>query len=198
MDDNQDGDERGGRRRPARPPRVYAPREPRPIDAAQLQEMALGYAARYATTAAKLRQYLARKLRERTWTPAEPPDIEGLSARIVALGYVNDRAYAASKTRDLTARGFGQQRVRSALSAAGVSRDDVAAEAVEASPFVAALAFARRRRLGPFGRDGSPADPAVKRRQMAAMARAGHGFDVARRVIEARNEAAAEALVEGD
>ncbi len=167
-DGGNDPDIPAGRRRKPRKPREYKPREPRPIDAAQLQELAVGYAARYATTAAKLRRYLQRKLGERVWTPDEPADIESLVARIVALGYVDDRVYAASKQRDLTARGFGQGRVKGALGAAGVSRDDIAAvlaadESAAADPYAPAIAFARRRRFGPFAREGAAADPARMR-----------------------------------
>jgi regulatory protein len=180
-----------------------APREPRPINAAQLQELALGYAARYATTAAKLRRYLVRMLRERVWTPAEPADLDALVQRLTSLGYVDDRAYAASKQRDLSARGFGAGRVRGALAAAGVSRDDVTAvlvpdDGAEADPYPAAIAFARRRRFGPFARDGVTADPARRNRELAAMARAGHDFDVARRVLNAADPVAAEALSQGE
>ena len=190
--------ERFGAKKKSRPRKEYAPRAPRPIDAAQLQELAVSYAARYATTAAKLRRYLERKLNERVWTPADPPDVVGLVSQIIALGYVNDRAYAASKQRDLTARGFGAGRVRGALSAAGVSRDDVSAvltpeDGEAADPYAAAVAFARRRRFGPFAREGA-ADPARRNREMAAMARAGHDFGVARRVLMAADEAAAMAL----
>ena len=189
-------------RRPARKRREYAPRAPRPLDAAQLQDLALGYAARYATTAAKLRRYLTNKLRERDWTPADPADIDALVARIVALGFVDDRAFAASRARDLTARGFGMGRVRGALAAAGVSKVDAGAALTPeddgvADPFVAAIAFARRRHFGPFAREmGSKTsnDPARQRRELAAMARAGHDFGVARRVLMAADETAALAL----
>ena len=117
MIDDDSGDESKGRRRKKpRPPRE--PRAPKPIDAAHLQDMAVGYAAKYATTAAKLRRYLQRKLGERGWSGAELPDVEGLVERICGLGYVDDRAFAASKMRDLTARGFGVRRVKGALAAA--------------------------------------------------------------------------------
>jgi regulatory protein len=181
------------------------PREARPIDAGQLQELAVNYAARYATTAAKLRRYLQRKLAERVWTPAEAPDIDGLVGRIVALGYVDDRAFAAARQRDLVARGFGAARVRQALAAAGVSRDDVRRtldpDGVAAgNAYAPAVAFARRRRFGPFGRTTGPVDAAQHRdrlrRELAAMARAGHAFDVARRVLLAADEAAAAALID--
>lgn len=200
MKDKQDREGFGGKK--PRPRKEYKPREPRPIDAAQLQELAVGYAARYATTAVKLRRYLERKLGDRVWTPVEAPDVTGLVTRITALGYVDDRAYAASKQRDLTARGFGAGRVRGALSAAGVSKDDVSAvlapeDGEAADPYAPAVAFARRRRFGPFAREGA-ADPARRNREMAAMARAGHDFGVARRVLMAADEDAALALSRDD
>ncbi len=196
----KDSGENDGKVGKQRPRREFAPREPRPIDAAQLQEMALGYAARYATTTAKLRRYLERKLRERIWTPAEAPDLDALVLRLASLGYIDDRAWAASKQRELTARGFGQGRVRGALAAAGVSRDDVSAvlapaDAATADPYASAVEFARRRRFGPFAREAA-LDPARRNREMAAMARAGHGFDVARRVLAAVDEASALALID--
>lgn len=173
----------GRRRQKRREPRVL-----KPIDAAQLQDMAVGYAAKYATTAAKLQRYLTRKLAERGWSGAELPDVEGLVERICRLGYVDDRAYAAAKMRDLTGRGFGTRRVRGALAAAGVARDDVqaavdAGENAEELALATAIAFAKRRRFGPFARDGSSNDPVKARREMAAMARAGHDFAVSRRVL---------------
>ena len=193
--ESDDADARRGKhcKSRERKPREYKPREPRPINAAQLQELAVGYAARYATTAAKLRRYLQRKLGERQWTPAEPADIDILVARIVTLGYVDDRVYAASKQRDLTARGFGAGRVKGALNAAGVSRDDIAAalapdDDATADPYAPAIAFARRRRFGPFAREGTPTDPARRARELAAMARAGHDFTVAKRVLSAVDE----------
>jgi regulatory protein len=208
FDDHADDPENAGGRRPkkprAAPERVpREPRAPRPIDAAQLQDMAVGYAAKYATTAAKLRRYLGRKLGERGWSGEALPDVESLVGRITSLGYVDDRAYAASKARDLAARGFGARRVRGALSAAGVGRDDVAAvtapddDADGADTALAtAIAFARRRRFGPFARDGASTDPARMRRELAAMARAGHDFDVAKRVLAARDAEAAQALID--
>jgi regulatory protein len=198
---NKDSGDDFGQSGPRRRRRIPepAPRAPRPIDAAQLQELAIGYAARYATTAAKLRRYLQRKLHERDWTPAEAPDVEGLIGRITALGYVDDRAYAAAKQRDLTARGFGVGRVRQALAAAGVSREDAGAaiapeDGGPGDAYAPAIAFARRRRFGPFGRHGDAVDAGQRqdrlRRELAAMARAGHGFDVSRRVLTAADEAA--------
>lgn len=170
----------------ARKPRL--PRTPRPLDPASLQDLALGYAARYATTAAKLRRYLARKLAERGWQGDIPPDQDALVARLTALAYVDDRAWAAAKNRDLTARGFGARRISGALAAAGVDKDD-RPTADPAQRLSSAIAFARRRHLGPFARPAAP-DPRRQDRDLAAMARAGHDFEVARQVLAAPDEAA--------
>ncbi len=185
-----------------RPPRGER-RVPKPLDAAHLADLALGYAARYATTAMKLDRYLRRKLKERGWSDdATPPDVAGIVARLTELSYVDDRQWAESRARALTAKGLGRRRVAQALSAAGVGRDDTAMVLAEdpddrdRAALAAALVFARRRRLGPFATNPAARSPEGDRRALAAMARGGHGFDVARRVLAAADIAAAMALAD--
>ena len=73
---------------------------------ARLNELALAYVGRFATTRAKLRDYLQRKVRERGWDGAAAPDSRhGRALR--RDGYVDDEAYALSKSRSLTGRGYG-------------------------------------------------------------------------------------------
>ena len=48
-------------------------RKPSPLTATRLQDLALSYVARFATTRAKLEAYLVRKLRERGWEGDDPP-----------------------------------------------------------------------------------------------------------------------------
>src|SRR5690348_1855039 len=101
------------------------PRKPRPpLDPASLDELALAYVGRFATTRAKLATYLARKLRERGWGGERPADIEALVERLSSAGYVDDAAYALSKSRSLTARGYGLRRVSQTLRAAGIDEED--------------------------------------------------------------------------
>ena len=76
------------------------PRKPRPpLDAAKLDELALSYVGRFATSRAKLINYVKRKLRERGWDGDGEPPLDALADRLVQLGYVDDRAYALSKAR---------------------------------------------------------------------------------------------------
>jgi regulatory protein len=160
-------------------------RKPRPpLDAATLNELALAYVGRFATTRAKLKTYLARKVRERGWDGGSAPDLDSLAERLAEQGYVDDAAYALAKSRVLTGRGFGPRRVDQSLRVAGVededaapARDQARSDAVES-----ALRFAERRHLGPFA--GEAADRKARERALGAMIRAGHGFPLARAILD--------------
>jgi regulatory protein len=160
-------------------------RPPKPLDPALLEQLALRYVERFATTQGKLTDYLTRKLRERGWAGERPADAAGLAARMAERGYVDDRAYAEAKAASLARRGLGARRVQQALHAARVGAEDSEALAGQVAENArdAALAFARRRRIGPFG-DGA-ADRAVREKQFAAMMRAGHAPGLARRIVAA-------------
>jgi regulatory protein len=154
---------------------MSAPRRPRPLlDAASLERLALRYVERFATTRGRLTDYLDRKIRERGWGEEQAPDSAALAERMAGLGYVDDAAYAEAKAGSLSRRGYGARRVREALRHAGVSGEDAdRAEMIQEDQVVAsALAFARRRRIGPFAT--VEADPALLKRQVSAMVRAGH------------------------
>jgi len=166
---------------PARKPRKHRP----PLDAGKLDELALSYVGRFATSRARLIGYLARKLRERGWAGADEPPVEALADRLASLGYVDDQAYALAKTRSLTARGYGSRRVRQALSRAGIAEDEGAAayDLANGQAVEAALRFAKRRSLGPYS-EVRLSDPRDRERALGAMVRAGHSFGLARAIID--------------
>lgn len=151
-----------------------------PLDPDALDRLALRYVGRYATTRAKLADYLRRKVVERGWADGEPP-IAAIVARMADAGYVDDAAFAESRSAALGRRGYGARRIGAALAAAGVDREIVSGVAHD--PFDAAERFARRKRIGPFAAEST--DAAAQRRALAAMLRAGHGFALARRFVAA-------------
>lgn len=157
----------------------------KPLNGERLHELALFYVGRFATTRAKLTTYLDRKLRERGWEDDAPAEVERLVERLAATGLVDDALYAQSKARSLTERGYGAARVRQSLRAAGieeadgVTARDIAVEGAADS----ALRFARRRRIGPYAE--AALDRAGREKALAAMVRAGHGFELARAVVDA-------------
>lgn len=178
-------------------------RKPAPLDAERLNELALAYVARFATTAAKLETYLRRKIRERGWddgvtdenargwTSDSGPDLSALAARFVDLGYIDDEAYARSKSGGLLRRGYGPRRVAQALGAAGIAKE--LSETMQpdgAAERQAVLIMARKRRFGPFGQERP--DRKLREKQIAAMLRAGHRLDNIRQMLDAETSDAAE------
>jgi regulatory protein len=174
------------------------------IAADLLENWALGYLERYASSAENLRRVLLRRARRRTAGDAErlaaaAALIDALIARYHAAGLIDDAAYAAGRAESLHRRGHSRQAIRARLAEKGVAAA-VATEALgrlaegSADPdLAAACAFARRRRLGPYRR--GPADPA---RELRAFARAGFARRVAEAVLACADPAAAEALVRAD
>jgi regulatory protein len=164
-----------------------ARRERPPLDQRKLEELALRYVERFATTRAKLRDYLGRKLRERGWEGEREPDAAGIADRFAAQGYIDDSAYALSKARSLSGRGYGKRRLLDKLRAAGVDEADGedARNHADEEAVASALRFAERRRLGPF----APApyrDAKQREKALASMVRAGHGLGLAKAIIALR------------
>jgi regulatory protein len=97
-----------------------------------------------------------------------------LAQRMADLGYVDDRAFAESRAAAMGRRGLGARRIGQALRFAGIEEEDAEAVApmIEEKVTESALAFARRRRIGPYAREAP--DPKGRERQVAAMVRAGH------------------------
>lgn len=165
-------------------------RPPKPLNSAKIEELALAYVARFATSAGKLEAYLRRKLRERGVAEGEEePDIGALVARFAARGYIDDAGYARARSGDLLRRGYGRRRIAQALHGAGIEEEIREACIPDTARLrSAALAMARKRRFGPFyAGPGEDAADRHKRRekQLAAMLRAGHDFEIARTVIDA-------------
>ena len=155
----------------------------------------MAYVARFATSAARLRAYCLRKLRERGHEGADEgapgPNVEALVARFVAKGFIDDAGFARAKADGLLRRGYGARRVGESLRADGIAedvRDDVAPG--ECARRKAAAAYASRRRLGPYARDPlSAGERGTREKQLAALLRAGHDAGHARKVLAAGSPA---------
>ena len=159
-----------------------------PLVAADLDRLALRYVERFATTRARLTAYLVRKLRERGWAGEDPPDPEGVAERMAERGYVDDRAFAEARVRSMARRGLGARRVAMALRHDGIEAEDSAdlEAAIEGDALASALAFARRRRFGPFA--ATPAERELHKKQVAAFLRAGHAPEIALRILRMEPE----------
>ena len=166
--------------------RTPSDRSKRPLGAARLDELALAYVARFATSRAKLTRYLSRKVRESEWIDEidAMAACEAIADRMERLRYLDDRQYAAMRAGAMTRRGLGVRRVKAQLYVDGIADADggEAIEMAERAAVMAAVGFARRRRFGPFAVRAS-GDPKQRERQIAAFLRAGHSMTIARRIL---------------
>lgn len=165
---------------------------PRKVSEAYLQRAAMSYLECYASSAENLRRVLRRKVdkrcRLRGEDPAEFHDmIDDVVAKSLKIGLIDDTRYAEARVATLRRRGGSARAIQAKLSAKGVDRSTIAAalEGEEGDEEQAARAFARRRKLGPF-RPGERAP--YRDKDLAAMARAGFRFDVARSIVEGERD----------
>lgn len=165
---------------------------PRKVSEAYLQRAAMSYLERYASSAENLRRVLRRKVdkrcRLRGEDPAEFHDmIDEVVAKSLRVGLIDDTRYAEARVATLRRRGGSARAIQAKLSSKGVDRNTIAAalEGEEGDEEQAARAFARRRKLGLF-RPGERAP--YRDKDLAAMARAGFRFDVARRIVEGERD----------
>lgn len=164
-----------------------------PVTAAWLEAAAARYLARFEASSARLRRVLlAKVLRSAKDHGTDPEEgrrlVEALIARTVASGLVDDDRFAKSKAASLRRKGASARGVRDRLAVDGIDRDTVSgalAAADESDPAsaeqAAALAYARRRRLGPFRPPEARA--AFKDKDTAALMRAGYSWEVVRAVL---------------
>jgi len=174
----------------------------------KLRRAALDYVARYATSSANLRRVLMRRVARAAAAHGDDPEagaaaVEEVIGRLGRLGLLDDGAYAEAAATSLRRRGESARGIRARLGRAGVERATLerALEAAgtegEAEELTAAVAFARRRRLGPF-RAGTDERAVRRDRDLAALVRRGFGLGVARRVVDADDPEAAESLAAAD
>lgn len=175
------------------------PRKPpaQPTEA-RLHEAALFHLSRFAATEAGLARVLKGRI-DRWARAADLPEddvariagalrqtVPRIVAKLVAAGAVNDATFAAARTRRLAHGGKSRRAIAAHLAAKGIDADDAreALGTVE-DELAAALVFARRRRLPPFG-------DVPREKALAALGRAGFSRDVAEAALRAdRDEAEA-------
>lgn len=174
------------------------PSSAKPVSPQTLEKAALRYLERFACPAEALRRVLMRRVETSARIHGTDREqgagwVEALIARYRQSGVLNDGLYAEGRAASLHRRGVSTRAIRERLAAKGVDRDAVegAMAALDSevdgdADEAAARALARRRRLGPHRPPDARA--AFRDKDMAALARAGFGYETARRVIDGEVE----------
>lgn len=179
---------------------------PPPVTPAWLEEAALAHLARYATSGQRLARLLETKARRNArFRPEEPaPDpalvagwIAALIERLKTRRLLDDAAYAEARARRLHRQGQPLAAIRRALCAEGLSREQAAAATASfaaedggadpvAADLAAALAYLRRRRLGPFRPAAERA--AARDKDLALLGRRGFSRFIAEAALDAPDD----------
>ena len=186
----------------ARPGRPARPPGPAP-GAAALREAALAHLARFEATEAGLARVLERAVARwaRRAGAAEGADADAIAAAaaasralvgplvrdLAARGSVDDARFATRRAGHDARRGRSARASQAQLLAKGVAPDLAAAAASrdDDAELEAAVALARRRRIGPFAAEAPDDETArtARHRALGLLARAGFAGDVARRAL---------------
>jgi regulatory protein len=153
-------------------------KQQKPVTAQYLENAALYYLQRFTSSSANLRQEGAAM-------------VEALIGRYLRSGLLDDKAYAEVKAASLHRGGTSTRGIRGKLAMKGLEADhiDAALKTVdEETPgdteLAAAVAFAHRRRLGPFRTAGRVEH---RDKDLAALGRVGFSYQMAKRVVDAED-----------
>ena len=174
----------------------FKKKTPRKATAKYLDNAALYYLSRYATSAENLRRVMMRKVDRSAMHHGTDAGegralVEDMIGRFRTSGLLDDAAYAKTRAESLHRRGNSARVIRGKLRQNGVGDDDIrtALEALgddledgQDPELAAAVTLAKRRRLGPYF-NGQVADD-TREKHLAALARAGFSYDIARRVVD--------------
>lgn len=145
---------------------------------------AADYLGKHASSVGNLHKVIVRRAARRH------PEIGRSGALVLAdeavafcreHAFVDDAAYAAMKVRSGMRKGFSRRRIGAGLAAKGIDGETASEALAGSDDLAAALAFARRRRMGPWRKTG----PALETRQKEAGAFGRNGFsgDIAFKVL---------------
>lgn len=170
------------------------PKIPRKVTPTSLDNAALYYLGRFATSSQNLRQVLLRRVgraakHHDTDVQACALMIDELIERYLGSGLLDDAVYARAQGASLNRRGKSVRAIRGWLRQKSVPVDIIedaigALSAEIGEPdLAAAIAYARRRRFGPYRNKDKTQDSRDK--ELAAFARSGFSYGLARRIVEA-------------
>ncbi len=188
------------KKKPAFSAKDRKPKQPRKITRQYLENAALYYLQRYASSSGNFRAVMTRKVKRSCLfhkVEMEPflPMIEDLIARYEKTGLLNDKVFAEAKVASLRRQGRSKRAIQAKLQAKGLPTDEIDAALTHidsshedgTAEMAAAQAFIKRKKLGRY-RKTPIVDIKDKQKELAAMGRAGFSFEVARAALEYAGE----------
>ena len=170
-------------------------KKPRKLSKTYLENAALHYLGRYASTAANLRRVMRRKIQRSAKAHEQNPEefliiLEDMIERYVRSGLINDESFARARTDSLRRSGASRKTIAVKLQIKGVERAmvDTVAKGTEEDEMTAARVFARKKQLGPHRKKKVQDVRKEDAKDIAKMARAGYSYDIIRTVLKNNTE----------
>ena len=179
---------------------------PKKITEKYLYNSGLAYLQRFPASTPHFRRIMGRKI-DRSCTYHKDQDREAcqkmLDATVETLvrqGMLNDDAYLQGMVNSLRRRGQSTQAILSKLQQKGMGQEAILKairthdedRGSQNPDLAAAVMLMRRKRIGPFRK--SP--EGEKTKELASLARAGFGFDIAQKALALEQDEAEEILSE--
>ena len=182
-------------KKPVRPQQ----KTPKKISKTYLENAALYYLQRYATSAENLKRVLMRKVKRScsfhgTQIDDFIPLVDELVARYMSVGLVDDKSFAQARVTSLRRQGHSGRAIMARLQAKGLTSAQIETalknvdEGEEEPELAAAIAYARRKKLGQW-RKKPLKDPKDQQKELAALGRAGFSYEIARQALIHRTDA---------
>lgn len=184
------------------------PKKPRRITESYLHNSGLYYLQRYAASSEHFRSVMLRKVK-RSCAYHQDQNYEQCAAMVDALVkkfkesmLLDDESYIRAMVASLRRKGVSERTLIEKMKMKGVDRDETrkylqhhdstfAGEHCSAD-LKAAVIFARRKKLGPFGNHTDEEKPKI----LAKFGRAGFAYDIAKTILEMQSEEAENILYE--
>lgn len=162
---------------------------PKKISKKYLENSALYYLQRYASSTENLRRVLMRKVKRSCafhQVPAEDfaPMVDELVTRYMSVGLVDDKVFALARVTSLRRKGLSRQAIISKLQIKGLSKSQIETalklvdEEHDDPEMSAAITYAKRKKLGSWRKK-----PQNNQKELAAMGRAGFSYKIARQTL---------------
>ncbi|WP_262691309.1 regulatory protein RecX [Kordiimonas aestuarii] len=174
--------------------------KPKKVSAGYLERAALHYLGRFASSEENLRRVLERKVRRRNEENAPPTDeqvgwIDDVVKKCAGYGYVNDESYARQRAEGLLRKGKPTRQIMQDLRYKGVEQEVaettvnnlVDEERDAKADELAAAAYVRRRRFGPYRRQGHDIE-GRREKEIASMMRAGFSYGLTTRTLDSSQD----------
>lgn len=175
---------------------------PRKISKRYLQNAAMAYLSRFASSSENLRRIMLRRINKSCAYHGEEPEqyiplLDEMIERYLESGLLDDKAYARGVAISQRRRGSSRRMITAKLKQKGLTYDQIETALEQANAelmdefddnphglsaeAMAAMQFARRRRIGPYRRKDRKE---YRQKDLAALGRAGFNYETARQVIQ--------------